>query len=626
MCGILGWAGPGNAPFDIATFDAATRLLAHRGPDDQGVWSGDGVMLGHRRLSILDLSAAGHQPMASSSGRSQIVFNGEIYNYVELRQDLQHAGVRMRGGSDTGVLVELLEARGAQALPLLNGMFAFALWDAGARQLTLCRDRFGVKPLYYRVGADGIAFASEPKALLALYPAHRKLDSATLLEFLAHNELYGNGRSFYDGIHVLPPAHLAVFDAPTNTLRVDRYWDYPAGSEPSTPISPAQAREQFDALFDDAVRIRLRSDVPVGITLSGGLDSTAILAAATRHATAPLRCFTSVYGADSGVAGSGELAWARIASDAVGAPLTTVPAPRSDWLNVMGQVVWHMDGPGYSPAVYPLWCLMKQARAEGVPVLLEGQGADEALAGYPQYAVLELLSFLREGGWARPGSLSARLQGLRGTFSWRWALAWIARETFPGLLTWHRRRTGFQSMLREGLVMPEPLAPLVSGDADIVRQRLRVDHSRAILPGLLHYGDAISMAHSIESRHPFMDVRLVEWLFRAPTSIKLSEGQTKWVLREYLRSHGQATIGNRRDKKGYPTPAGAWLASEEGRHLEAMVLKPDSPLHEWCDPARLARLFQLNRRGVIGAEHHLYKIVSTQMWIDRCLAPSGSFA
>jgi len=625
MCGILGWAGPGSPPFDSATFNAATRLLAHRGPDDQGVWSADGVMLGHRRLSIIDLSAAGHQPMASASGRSHIVFNGEIYNHIELRRDLERGGVPIRGGADTGVLIELLEARGASALSLLNGMFAFALWDTSARRLTLCRDRFGVKPLYYRVGSDGIAFASEPKALLALFPEHRQLDRGTLLEFLAHNDLYASGRSFYDGIRVLPPAHVAVFDTTTSTLRVDRYWDYPLESECIEQIDLTLAREQFDALFDDAVRIRLRSDVPVGITLSGGLDSTAVLTAAARHSADPLRCYTSVYGSDSGASGAGELNWARMASQTVGAPLTPVSAPRGDWLQVMRQVVWHMDGPGYSPAVYPLWCLMQRARADGVPVLLEGQGADEALAGYPQYAVLELLSFLRQGGWAKPGAMSARLNGLRGTFSWRWALAWIVRESFPGLLTWHRKRAGFQSLLREGAALPDAW-PNQGEASDTVRQRLRVDHSRAILPGLLHYGDAISMAHSIETRNPFLDYRLVEWLFRAPTSIKLHEGQTKWVLREYLRSHGQAAIGNRRDKKGYPTPAGAWLASEEGRQLEAMVLKPGSPLHEWCDPARLVRLFELNRHGVIGTEHHLYKIVSTQMWIDRCLDPVGGAA
>jgi asparagine synthase (glutamine-hydrolysing) len=581
------------------------------------------VILGHRRLSIIDLSPAGHQPMTSSSGSSHLVFNGEIYNHIELRRDLERAGIEIKGGSDTGVLIELLEHHGPKALPMLNGMFALAFWDASARRLTLCRDRFGEKPLYYRVGSDGIAFASEPKALLALYPEHRQLDHDTLLEFLAHNDLYASGRSFYEGIRVLPPAHAAVFDVLTSTLRVERYWNYPAASECIEQIDLTLAREQFDALFDESVRIRLRSDVPVGITLSGGLDSSAVLTAAAKyHSTKNLRCFTSVYGDDSGGFVSGELDWARKASQAIGVSLTPVITPRDDWLQSMRQVSWHMDGPGYSPAVYPLWCLMKKARADGVPVLLEGQGADEALAGYPQYAVLELISFLRQGGWAKPGAMSARLRGLRGTFSWRWALAWILRESFPGLLTWHRNRAGFQSLLRDSVALPDA-RPNQGEGGDTVHQRLHEDHSRAILPGLLHYGDAISMAHSIETRNPFLDYRLVEWLFRAPTAIKLNAGQTKWVLREYLRSHGMSNIGNRRDKKGYPTPVSQWLASKEGRELEESVLNPSSLLHEYCDPARLARLFELNRRGVMGSEHHLYKIVSTQIWMDRCLNPSG---
>ena len=625
MCGIVGWVGPGPSPFSRAAFEAATLQLAHRGPDDQGLWFDDGVMLGHRRLSIVDLSAAGHQPMRSTSGSSHIVFNGEIYNHVELRREQEAGGRRIAGGSDTGVLLELIESDGPAALSRLNGMFAFGWWDAKRRRLLLCRDRFGVKPLYYRIGADGLAFASEPKALLALYPEHRRADTQTVLSFLAHNELCAGDRSFYEGIRVLPAAHMAVYDPQVGSLRVQRWWDYPESGLAETRHSVPNAREEFAALFDDAVRIRLRSDVPVGLTLSGGLDSTAVLAAASRHASSPLRCFTSVYGADSGKSGRGELSWAERASRAVGAPLTPVPATRADWLAVMNDVVWHMDGPGYSPAVYPLWRLMQRARADGVPVLLEGQGADEALAGYPQYGVLELLDFLGSGGWAQPAAAGQRLAGLRASVSWRWALAWLLRESFPGLLDWRRRQVGFQSVLQPDVALPAPDTTRPT-TGDRVYRRLLDDHARAILPGLLQYGDSISMAHAIESRHPFLDVRLVEWLFRAPTTVKLSEGQSKWVLREYLRAHGQVDIGNRRDKQGYPTPAGEWLASKEGREIETRMLAADGPLLAWCTRDGLRRLFDQNRRGVLGASHHLYKLASTQMWMDRCLAPEDRSA
>jgi asparagine synthase (glutamine-hydrolysing) len=285
--------------------------------------------------------------MVSPTSGSAIVFNGEIYNYVELGKELAGMGVAPAGGSDTGVLLAALDHFGPPAaLARLNGMFAFGLWQPRQRRLLIARDRFGVKPLYYRLDTDGIAFASEPKALLSLSPQNRSLDRGNLMQFLAHNELLAGGNSFYEGIQLLPPGHFALYDTATRQLRLERYWDYPAAADTAPARSAAEACAEFDALFEDAVRIRLRSDVPVGITLSGGLDSTAVLVAASRHASNPMRCFTSIYGSDSGTAGDGELSWARIASGAVGAPLKPVPAPRGDWLRVMQQVVWHMDSPG----------------------------------------------------------------------------------------------------------------------------------------------------------------------------------------------------------------------------------------------------------------------------------------
>lgn len=617
MCGILGWIGAAD-PMDKERFGEALDLLAHRGPDDRGVVEFPGALLGHRRLSIVDLSPTGHQPMVEAESGAAIVFNGEIYNHLELRAELEKLGHRFRGTSDTEVLLHALLHWGDAALGRLNGMWAFAFWDPCKRRLLLSRDRFGVKPLYYRIGREGLAFASEPKALLKLFPEHRSVCQPALLEFLANNALYAGDQSFYAGIRVMPPAHFGVLEG-EGQLRLDRYWRYPADA--SDGLAADDAVAQFESMFEDAVRIRLRSDVPVGLTLSGGLDSTAILAAAAAGRAQPMTCFTSVYGADN----SGELEWAQRASQPVGAALIAVPAPQENWLTVMRDVVWHMDGPGYSPAVYPLWCLMQRARSEGVPVLLEGQGADESLAGYPQYAALELLAYAR-GASAEGRSLAGllgRLGAMRSTFSLRWAAAWMLRESWPGLVRWRRRRIGFQSLLREGIDVPPERGIAGERGRDPVRDRLLDDHARTILPGLLHYGDAISMAHSIESRHPFMDYRLVEWMFRLPTRWKLREGETKWVLREYLRSHGQAAIGNRRDKKGYPTPVGAWLASKQGREIEALLLDRHSLLHEWCDPKRIKDLIERNRQGVMGAEHHLYKLVSTQMWLTTCVDGAG---
>ncbi len=617
MCGILGWLGRHQSE-DAGRFSVALDLLAHRGPDDRGVLAAPGVLLGHRRLSILDLSAAGHQPIVEPGSGAILVFNGEIYNHVELRAELEALGHRFIGHSDTEVLLHALTEWDEQALPRLNGMWAFAFWHPARRRLLMARDRFGVKPLYYRQGHDGLAFASEPKALLALFPEHRKVAEAPLLDFLGNNLLYARGESFYQGIHVLPPAHYAVYQADTGKFIASRYWDYPEHTDDA--LSAEDAVAQFDALFTDAVRVRLRSDVPVGLTLSGGLDSTGVLAASGPYSAQPLTCFTSVYGESE----PGELPWAQLASNAVNAPLIAVAAPQADWLQTLRRVAWHMDGPGYSPAVYPLWHLMSRARAEGVPVLLEGQGADEALAGYPQYAVLALLDYL-SGKSGQPRSLAGaggRMRALRRTFSWRWALAWAAREISPTLLSWHRRRVGFQSLMRDGVRLPERPDTRTRADNDPVRRRLLADHSQTILPGLLHYGDAISMAHSVETRNPFMDYRLVEWMFRLPAQLRFNQHETKWVLREYLRAHGQQAIGNRQDKKGYPTPVGKWLASEQGREIEQVLLDRHSLLHQWCDPAKIRSLIEKNRQGAIAAEHHLYKLVSTQLWLNECIEGS----
>lgn len=614
MCGILGWLGE-HGPEDAARFSDALDLLAHRGPDDRGVMVAPGVLFGHRRLSILDLSAAGHQPMTDPVSDATIVFNGEIYNHVELRVELEGMGHHFIGHSDTEVLLHALSEWGEQALTRLNGMWAFSFWQPEKQRLMLARDRFGVKPLYYREGSAGMAYSSEPKALLALFPEHRAVSEPALLDFLGNNLLYARGESFYQGIHVLPPAHYAIYEAGTGKMSVSRYWDYPESTDDA--LTPEEAVAQFDELFTDAVRLRLRSDVPVGLTLSGGLDSTGVLAAATPQSASALTCFTSVYGKGE----SGELPWAKIATDAVQAPLIPVEAPQENWLQTMCKVAWHMDGPGYSPAVYPLWHLMRRARAEGVPVLLEGQGADEALAGYPQYAVLEFLRYAegRSGQQRNLVGTLERLRALSNTFSWRWTAAWLARELSPAMLRWHRKRVGFQSIVRNGVKLPEPLEISSADDRDIVRRRLLDDHALNILPGLLHYGDAISMAHGVEARNPFMDYRLVEWMFRLPAGLRFNDNETKWVLRQYLRAHGQQAIGDRPDKKGYPTPVGKWLASEQGREIEALLLDPHSLLHKWCDPAKIRLLIEQNRKGVMAAEHHLYKLLSAQIWLNECI-------
>lgn len=612
MCGILGLIG-GFSKNDIMRFSASLDLLSHRGPDARGIWQSQEILLGHRRLSIIDLLKTGLQPMHDPDSGSVIVFNGEIYNYVELAQELKERGHHLRGNSDTEVLLHSLIEWGPSVISRLNGMWAFAYWNPQTRNLLLSRDRFGVKPLYFHCTYNSLSFASEPKALISLFPKLRNVDENTMLDFLGNNLLYASRSSFYKGIDIFPAAHYGLYNLDSGVLKFTRYWDYP--TDIRTGFSEHDVVEEFSELFIDAVRLRLRSDVKVGVTLSGGLDSTAVLTAAASISGAQITSFTSTYD-DCSI---DERGWASVAAKAAGGSLVQVSSNQEGWIETMRKISWHMDAPGYSPAVYPLWNLMREARASDVPVLLEGQGADEALAGYPQYGVIDFIGYIgRESSQSISWTgVRNRFNGLIKTFGLQATLAWIARELSPAALQWHRKRVGFQSLMLPGVRIPE-LPTIVRDGPDSVIARLHWDHSVGILPGLLHYGDAISMAHSIESRNPFLDYRLVEWMFRLPAHLRFNKGETKWPLREYLRENGQKTIGNRTDKKGYPTPVGKWLAAGGGSEIESILLAKDNPILRWCDNKKIKELIRKNQNGHLASEHHLYKLLSTQLWLQEC--------
>ncbi len=623
MCGILGWIAEGVQSHD-ERFSSALDTLVHRGPDDRGMFAGQGVLLGHHRLSIIDLSRGGHQPMQDPASGTVIVFNGEIYNYRELRTQLERHGHSFRTKSDTEVLLHAYLEWGPAALNKLNGMWGVGIWQPGQRKLFVARDRFGIKPFYFTHKHADFAFASEPKALLALFPNLRQPDDIAVYKFLAEGLLYTEGSSFYQGIHTLPPGHYGEYAFETGQFKTTRYWDYPEASMSSSHNLRDEAHE-FSRLFEDAVKLRMRSDVPVGVTLSGGLDSTAVLAASMHETPGKRVCFTSVYGGNE----RGEAEWAKLATAPYGVSPIEVEAPKESWLETLQQIAWHMDGPGYSPAVYPLWHVMREARKQGVLVLLEGQGADEALGGYPQHAVIAFLDMLKRSTgaaeWKRTYHAWIRLCA---TFTSRWAMLWLVRESFPGLVASNRRRAGaymtlaedFKATVEGCLAKTRATQTEASSSAyEPVTRRLLQDHSRSILPGLLHYGDAISMAHGVESRLPFMDFRLVEWMFSKGDTVKIYEGRTKWVLREYLRHVGQGRIAERKDKQGYPTPIERWLLENNGAVVRDLLLAPERKIMRFCDARRIEKLLNRHLAGHPGAGNHLYRLVSTELWLRRCV-------
>jgi asparagine synthase (glutamine-hydrolysing) len=413
-----------------------------------------------------------------------------------------------------------------------------------------------------------------------------------------------------------------------NSPRIWRYWNYPDAA--ALVYGGREAAEQFAELFEDAVRLRHRSDVPVGITLSGGIDSTAVLAASVRACANHPVCFTSVYAEH----GEGEVAWARKAAAPYGIQPVEVPAKKAQWVELLRRISWHLDGPGYSPAVFPLWAIMHEARRRGTPVLLEGQGADEAFGGYPQYAALAILSALKRAAKRPTGEalreLSSAIRGAIGSFSPKWTALWILREAFPGLIQWNRNRASAGSTLHDAL----RIAFTDDGTQNVrdvrypdpLNERLWRDHSSRILPGLLQYGDAISMAHGIETRLPFMDYRLVEWAFSQPSEIKIGRGVTKRVVREYLAATGQRAIADRLDKQGYPTPAEKWLGERDAEIPRTLLLSPGSAIREYCDQGRIAGLIRLFGSGRPGLGNHLYRLLSTELWLRECVTGQAPVA
>lgn len=605
MCGIIGVVGDTDRL--KPRFRTALTTIAHRGPDGEGVYAADRMIFGHRRLAIIDLGEGGYQPVIDPATGTVMTYNGEIYNYIEVRAELAALGVRFRTKSDVEVLLQAFIMWREEMFHRLNGMWAFAIWEPQTATLTLARDRFGVKPLYWHVERGTIAFASEAKALIALRPSLAEPDADAVFDLVVNSRSHVGDGSFYRNIRALPPATVATFrpgDAvPASTI----YWHYP---EPSgEPIDATRAGAEFTALFDDAVRLRLRSDVPVGLTLSGGLDSSAVLAAAQARSANPVRCFTSVYGADA----RGEERWARIASTAWGADLESVVADGDAWLPTLRRMVWHMDGPGYSPAIFPLWAIMARARATSVPVLLEGQGADELLAGYPQYGTVALAA---EAGAAKLGAAYRTFRGLGRTFGPRQVALWLLRQQATPLFDrfgpHRRRRQMFPVADRKRDTATLPLG----GGHGPLAEALHADHSQAILPSLLHYGDAISMAHGIETRLPFMDYRLVEWVYRSQPPL-IVDGRTKVPVRDYLAAHRLQVIADRADKQGYPTMVGAWLNGDAGRELIGdLMATPGAPLWSIVDRSQVGSLVAASRRGASAATNHLYKLFATEIWLE----------
>lgn len=566
MCGIAGVINRTGA--GEAVVGAMLDTLVHRGPDGSGVWSEPEhghVVFGHRRLSILDLSSAGAQPMIRGGSRLVLTYNGEIYNYIEVRSELQRLGVEFHTDTDSEVLLAAYEQWGNACLQRFNGMFAFAIYDR-ARNLVFCaRDRYGEKPFLFHSGPGLFAFASEYKALLQHPAISLDIDESRLLRS-AHNASTGldaDRGTVFDQIEQLLPGEAMELDLETLFPRIWRYWQV----EPESPgivVDEREVFEEFRDLLVDSVRLRLRSDVTVGSCLSGGLDSSAIVCIVRRLLgdDAPYNTFTGHF---PGTAAD-EWSHARRVVEA-----TRVQSHRTEptvdrFMRELPAFMWHNELPVGSSSQFAQWCVFDLAREHHVTVLLDGQGADEMLGGYEQYFGHYVQALRERGDDAR---LAAELPMIRE----RYPLALTPpvramRDRLPFRVRhWLSNRFGMGTSLLYGLT-PGTAQRVSTQNAlarkpgfDPLANALEQDSFGGYLTTLLRYGDRNSMAHSREVRLPFCDHRIAEFVFRLPPHLLMGEVQTKRLLRESMRGILPESIRTRWNKQGFRPPQDQWFAS-----------------------------------------------------------------
>jgi asparagine synthase (glutamine-hydrolysing) len=557
MCGIAGIWQRDHRPIERSALQRMTDSLMHRGPDAGGLWVSGGIGLGHRRLSIIDLTSHAAQPIWLPDRSLAMVYNGEIHNYRELAVELRTAGAVLRAENDTEVLLWCYRLWGESCFERLNGMWAAAFWEPAKRALVLSRDRFGIKPLLYSVRGPRVAFASEAKAILTAFPEERRAQRALGREFLAIRlpDQDAGEATFFENVKAVPAGHFVRIRDAGETSH--RHWHF----RPGTETARADAPEAFLNLLRDAVHIRLRSDVPVGVLLSGGLDSSTIARLAAAETSQGLDCISIEYPPGP----LDESHYARLVADDPGRYRMHWVTPAADrLLETINAIVWHHDAPTPMRGRYPQWHVFRAA-SEHATVLLGGQGSDEILGGYDRF----IWPFLRD-------RLDARLTRDPSPWALIPELAQLGRVSkgihrlLPPLLLaaltdrLRRHLPGNRATAGGGAVPAPGSAPSRGPFESRLNNALWTEFNRNGLPELLHGEDALSMAFSLESRLPFLDHRVVEFCFSLPYGEKISGGWTKSLLRRATVGILPEAVRLRRPKLGFPGDFSGWLGSGDG--------------------------------------------------------------
>ena len=634
MCGINGIAlsSRSRGTLDVRVLERMRDVITHRGPDDAGVYVEGNIGLGHRRLSIVDV-AAGHQPMTNEDGRLHIVFNGEIYNHADFREELERKGHVYRTHCDTETILHLYEEKGAACVEDLRGMFAFAIWDARRLELFIARDRLGVKPLYYVHREDGsLYFASEIKALLEARAVAPELNHAALPDYLANHATSGD-ETLFKGVRRLMPGHTMLWR--DGKLKIEEYWDVHFADGEGADVEQDSRRSDEDyvaewaEMFRESVRLRLMADVPLGMFLSGGIDSSAIAAVMSGMVDEPIKSFSVAFAERE----ANELEYARVVARAFKTDHHEIVVSPEEFFGALPTLIWHEDEPIAHPSSVALNFVSRLA-ARHVKVVLTGEGSDEMLAGYGRYrkTVYNLALGARYHKLA-PAALRRVVRlGVEALPNAR-ARQKLARTFLcltPDIETiYFDNFSVFSRVMQRDLLTPEARERIGSSDpyhavteyldktdAESLLERLLYVDTKTYLHELLMKQDQMSMAASIESRVPFLDHKLVEHTARLPERMKLRGLTTKFILRQAMKGVLPGEILTR-PKMGFPVPVGAWFRGRFRNVIDEYVLG------ERASGRGLFRqefVRELVARHVSGGEDHsdrLWALVNFEMWLRR---------
>lgn len=620
MCGILGYLATDGSAVDEDLLRAMTDTMTHRGPDDAGTWVDGNIGLGHRRLSIIDLSADGRQPMCNEDGRVWIAFNGEIYNFRELRVELEGKGHTFRSHTDTEVIIHGYEQWGhSGCLQRLRGMFAFALWDGGRNRLVVARDRLGIKPLYYWRGSRALVVASELKAILRHPKAPRAADRTALLEHFAYRFTLPP-RTAFAGISKLPAGHCLV--ASGDRMEIEEYWR-PAAGDANERRSEDDCAAELGERLREVVEGHLVSDVPLGAFLSGGVDSSSLVALMSELVDQPVETYTAAFGGGW----HDESSQARLVADALHTRHHELDC-RADSSALLEKIIWHLEEPLINTSVIPLYFVAELASRD-IKVVLAGEGADEVNGGYTKYSLIARLLQLRRWRRALPGLdatvgwLADRLPRSAGSDRIRRIDA-LSRAGGAGFLALSSTALGaegasvFDRELADELaaIRYDAESTLLAGYDGVsdVRQRFFLYDIRGWLSNeLLIRADKMTMAHSLEARVPFLDHELVEFCLTLPPDMKVGGGTTKRLLRRTMRPYLPDTTTSRQ-QHGFVVPLADWFRNDLREFVLDLSRDSRTRTRGYFDFARMDEIVNAHVAGDADWSAQIYGLVMTELW------------